>query len=147
MEIGRNGGDHPKLLSLSLQSFLWPIQDAWDGMWNKTRTHLVHYTLGRKCLVLSITRKKKLLNYSLVQICRCYRHKGRPHLLVFPLILKERINQGNLRSCTDLFLKRPQTVNVSLLSWPKKCIFSLSGMSAMDLKAYFSTQLKKSFAV
>lgn len=38
-------------------------------------------------------------------------------------------------------------VNVSLLSLPKTYIFSLSDVLTMDLKAYFSTRLKKSFAV
>lgn len=116
VEKGRNGAGHPKLLGPSLQSLLWPIQDAWGRMWNKTRIHLVHYALGRKYLVLSITRKKICLItvLSFVQTCKHYRHKGRTRVLVFPLILKETINQGhglnlNFRSCTDLFFfKEPK---------------------------------------
>lgn len=105
VEKGKNVADHLKLLSPSLQCF-YRDHSRMFGVGCGTRIHLVHYTLRRKYLVLSPTRKKKSCSVtvlSLVGTCKPYRHKGRTQLLVFPLILKERINQGNLRSCTGLF--------------------------------------------
>lgn len=121
VEKGRNAADCLELLIPSLQC-LCCDQSRMFGVGCGTRILLVLYTLRRKYLVLKTTRKKicSIAVLSLVQAYKYYRHKGRTQLLVFPLILKERINQGNLRSCRGLFLRWPQTANVSLLSGPKK---------------------------
>lgn len=60
VEKGKNVADHLKLLSPSLQC-LCRDQSRMFGVGCGTGIHLVHYTLGRKYLVLSTTRKKKKL--------------------------------------------------------------------------------------
>lgn len=64
VEKGKNVADHLKLLSPSLQCF-YRDHSRMFGVGCGTRIHLVHYTLRRKYLVLSPTRKKKkLFSYS-----------------------------------------------------------------------------------
>lgn len=58
VEKGKNFADHLKLLSPSLQC-LCRDQSRMFGVGCGTGIHLVHYTLRRKYLVLSTTRKKK----------------------------------------------------------------------------------------
>lgn len=103
MEKGRKVADRPKALVSSVFAVANPECLGWDVEQNKNSFG----TLCARKKILSPEHNKKriclITVLSLVQTCKYYRHKGRTELLIFPLILKERVNQSNLRSCTDFF--------------------------------------------